>query len=80
MKIMFTRSQDVAFSCCQQPLAQPTPTNTNTNMTTQTIAKLRKFFATLDADLSHDLAFALADRIGTTYEAVVAQYEAWQIA
>jgi len=56
------------------------PTNTNTNMTPQTIAKLRKFFATLDADLSHDLAFALADRIGTTYEAVVAQYEAWQIA
>jgi hypothetical protein len=62
------------------PRATLTTTNTNTNMTPQTIAKLRKFFSTLDADLSHDLAFALADRIGTTYEAVVAQYEAWQIA
>lgn len=50
------------------------------NMTPQTIAKLHKFFSTLDADLSHDLAFALADKIGTSYEAIVAQYEAWQIA
>jgi hypothetical protein len=49
-------------------------------MTPKTIVKLRNFFATLDADLSHDLTFALADRIGTTYEAVVAQYEAWQVA
>ena len=49
-------------------------------MTPTTIAKLRKFFATLDSDLSHDLAFALADRIGTTYEKIVAEYEAWQIA
>jgi hypothetical protein len=51
-----------------------------TKMTPQTIAKLHKFFSTLDADLSHDLAFALADKIGTSYEAIVAQYEAWQIA
>jgi hypothetical protein len=55
---------------------QPEPNN----MTPQTIAKLHKFFSTLDADLSHDLAFALADKIGTSYEAIVAQYEAWQIA
>jgi len=52
----------------------------NAPMTPRTIAKLRKIFATLDSDLTHDLAFALADRIGTTYEKIVAEYEAWQIA
>lgn len=49
-------------------------------MNSKTIARLHKFFAGLDADLSHDLAFALADKIGTTYEVIVAEYEAWQIA
>ena len=49
-------------------------------MSTKTIARLHKFFAGLDADLSYDLAFALADKINSTYEAIVAEYEAWQIA
>jgi plasmid maintenance system antidote protein VapI len=64
----------VAASDTQNQPTEPT------NMTPQTIAKLHKFFSTLDADLTHDLAFALADKIGTSYEAIVAQYEAWQIA
>jgi len=33
-KIMFTRGQDVAFSCCQQPLAQLTNQNKMTTTTT----------------------------------------------
>lgn len=49
-------------------------------MTTNTIARLHKFFSTLDADLSHDIAFALADKIGVSYETIIAEYEAWQIA
>lgn len=50
-----------------------------TNMTPQTIEKLRWFFSTLDADLDHGLAFALADKIGTTCEDIFSHYEEWQI-
>jgi hypothetical protein len=48
-------------------------------MTPQTIIKLRKYFETLTADLTHDVAFSLADYIGTTYEDIIAEYEAWQV-
>ena len=54
--------------------------NTNQAMNEKTIAKLRKFFSGLDRDLPLDLAYALAERIGTTPEVILAQYEAWQIA
>jgi hypothetical protein len=54
--------------------------NTNQAMNEKTIAKLRKFFSGLDRDLPLDLAYALAERIGTTPEVILTQYEAWQIA
>jgi hypothetical protein len=41
--------------------------------------KLREVFSKLDSDLSHDLAFTLADKCKVSYEEIIKEYEAWQV-
>lgn len=48
-------------------------------MTTETKAKLHSAFDRLPCDLTIDLTFALAEKVGATPEQIVAEYEAWQI-
>jgi hypothetical protein len=49
-------------------------------MKTKTIARLHAFFAGLDQDLEIGLAYALADKIGTSPAVIFSVYEAWQAA
>lgn len=48
-------------------------------MNNQTIATLKKVFDTLDCDISHDLAFSLADKYGVSYSQIIKAYEDWQV-
>ena len=48
-------------------------------MDNQTIAALKKVFNTLDCDISHDLAFSLADKYSVSYSQIIKVYEDWQV-